>query len=148
MAGVTHDLRNPIATIKMAASDFMPANQSPEDQKENISIILRQIETLDRMVGDLLDRALIESGNLELKPKEVDMGAVEKVKKELLDLRARDIDHKVQGTLEMKKILTEEQINQLTEKIETRRQNFRKGQGHFRKGEFNSDIEPEMPPEE
>ncbi len=83
-----------------------------------------------------------------LKEKKVNMDAVEKVKKELLDLRAKDIDQKIQGTLEMKKILTEEQLNQLTEKIEAHRQKFKGRRDRFRKGGVNWDSRPEMPSKE
>jgi signal transduction histidine kinase len=71
IASIAHDLRNPICSMSMA-SELLLSNNNPED-KELVSIILRQIKGLDRLVGDLLDTARNESGQLRLESKDTDL---------------------------------------------------------------------------
>ena len=69
LAGVAHDLRNPLSALKMAI-DLIPPDQPlpPEPRlRELIGRIGRQIDRLQRMVYDFLDASRIESGNLELR---------------------------------------------------------------------------------
>ena len=63
LAGVAHDLRNPLSVLKLASMTNSP---------EKLPIMKRQIEYLDRMIGDLLDASRIEAGHLELRPQEGD----------------------------------------------------------------------------
>ena len=68
-----------------------------------------------------------------IKSKDVNMEEIKRLKKELLDLHAKDIDQKVEATLFMKEVLTEEQFNNLSEKIETRRKNRKKRRDRIKK---------------
>ncbi len=74
IASIAHDLRNPIGSMAMA-SELLLNNLQSED-KELASIILRQIKSLDRLVGDLLDTTRIESGQLRFEYREVDLGSI------------------------------------------------------------------------
>jgi signal transduction histidine kinase len=58
LAGVAHDLRNPLSVLKLSTVTTSP---------ERFSIIQRQVGYLDRMIGDLLDASRIEAGQLELR---------------------------------------------------------------------------------
>jgi len=71
IASIAHDLRNPIGSMSMA-SELLLSNCKTED-RELTAIILRQIKTLDRLVGDLLDTTRIESGQLRLEVKSADL---------------------------------------------------------------------------
>jgi len=73
LAAVAHDLRNPIGTLKGSA-DILSAERklAPETVSNLMAIIKRQVHSLDRMIGDLLDSARIEAGHLELRLKECD----------------------------------------------------------------------------
>jgi signal transduction histidine kinase len=68
VAGVAHDLRNPLSALKTATSVFRDGRPFPEEARlrKLFEITNRQIDRLDRMIGDLIDRARIESGHLEL----------------------------------------------------------------------------------
>ncbi len=75
LGGVAHDLRNPLAALKMATDVARRAGQppSPERTERTLAIVARQIERLERMVGDLLDATRIEAGRLELRRQRLDV---------------------------------------------------------------------------
>ena len=67
LASIAHDVRNPLAGIKMSAEMLLSDKDSnPETQTQMINIISRQATRLDRIVGDLLDVSRIEAGQMEL----------------------------------------------------------------------------------
>jgi signal transduction histidine kinase len=74
LAGVAHDLRNPLSALKMstALADPGRADVSPERIQKMLALMRRQVARLDRMVGDLLDATHIEAGKLELQLEERD----------------------------------------------------------------------------
>jgi signal transduction histidine kinase len=74
LAAVAHDLRNPIAAIKMSMDVIATTRQglSPEIQQIT-EIVRRQSDQLNQMVGDLLDRTRIEAGELTLHLEEHDL---------------------------------------------------------------------------
>jgi len=76
LAGVAHDLRNPLSALKMstALADSGRADASPERIQKMLVLVRRQVARLDRMVGDLLDATRIEAGKLELQLEERDAG--------------------------------------------------------------------------
>src|SRR5215475_7703571 len=76
LAAVAHDLRNPLNALKISAEVLaVPAVTS--DRLSNLNgVIKRQVSSLDRMVGDLLDSSKIEAGNLELRLEEYDARAI------------------------------------------------------------------------
>lgn len=69
LAGVVHDLRNPLSALQLAAARLTPERGNPSDEqaRSTVAIIRRQLDLLNRMTGDLLDAARIRSGQLELK---------------------------------------------------------------------------------
>jgi two-component system, OmpR family, sensor histidine kinase MtrB len=67
LAGVAHDLRNPLSVLKLATISPSP---------ERVPIMKRQVDYLDRMIGDLLDASRIEAGQLELRPQHEDARAL------------------------------------------------------------------------
>jgi two-component system sensor histidine kinase MtrB len=74
LAGVAHDLRNPLSALKMSTelADSSRSNGSPERIQKMLVLVRRQVARLDRMVGDLLDSTRIEAGRLELQLEERD----------------------------------------------------------------------------
>jgi signal transduction histidine kinase len=64
IASIAHDLRNPLNTMSMASE--LLAHKDNQGDPKSAAIILRQVKNLDRMVGDLLDTASVESGNIDL----------------------------------------------------------------------------------
>lgn len=74
LAGVAHDLRNPVSVLKMAGALIPPNQPLPcEDRvRQALTRVERQVLRLDRMIGDFLDAARIQSGVLELRVVECD----------------------------------------------------------------------------
>lgn len=74
LAGVAHDLRNPLSALKMSTALVDPSRSeiSPERLQKMLALVRRQVARLDRMVGDLLDASRIEAGQLELQLEERD----------------------------------------------------------------------------
>ena len=68
LSSVSHDFRTPLASIKGAISSIMIDGQLPEaERNELLSSAYNETARLERMVGNLLDVTLLESGKLTLK---------------------------------------------------------------------------------
>lgn len=69
LGGVAHDLRTPLATLQMSVALLGPDNRlPPEDRiRATVARLSRQIARMERMLGDFLDMAKIEAGQLELR---------------------------------------------------------------------------------
>jgi signal transduction histidine kinase len=67
VAIVSHDLRNPVHTIHMAASfllDIAPANDRRVQARRQLEVIQRSANRANRLIQDLLDVAKIQAGGL------------------------------------------------------------------------------------
>ena len=75
LAIVSHDLRNPLSTITMAAALLeMPI---PEEKKaDQLAIIRRSSETMNRLIGDLLDASAVDAGTLSVERGPLDVAEV------------------------------------------------------------------------
>ncbi len=75
LAGVAHDLRNPLSAVRLAIDAARRGTQppSPEKAERTLGLVGRQVQRLDRMVGDLLDAATVEAGRLELRRETSDL---------------------------------------------------------------------------
>lgn len=69
VGAVSHDLRTPLATIKVSTSTLLDdrSSLSTRDAKELVGLIDAQAGRLDRLVSNLLDMTRIQSGALELR---------------------------------------------------------------------------------
>jgi two-component system sensor histidine kinase MtrB len=72
LGAVAHDLRNALSALKLAAF-ALQGDPGPADPVRIGHLVRRQVDRLDRMVGDLLDTARIEAGELRLDAEEVDL---------------------------------------------------------------------------
>ena len=75
LAGVAHDLRNPLSALKLIThpAAARAATMSPEKSARVMALVGQQVERLERMVGDLLEAARIEGGQLELQMQPIDL---------------------------------------------------------------------------
>jgi two-component system sensor histidine kinase KdpD len=66
VSAVSHDLRTPLATIKLSASNLIDPDVrfSREDSRELLGLIDLQADRLDRLVTNLLDMTRIQAGAL------------------------------------------------------------------------------------
>jgi signal transduction histidine kinase len=77
LAGVAHDLRNPLSALKMSAALISSGRPMSEERlRKAMALVSRQVARLDRMVGDLLDATRIEAGRFELQLAERDLREV------------------------------------------------------------------------
>lgn len=73
LAAVAHDLRNPLQALTLGVQAL--AREREPIAPQRCGRLVRQIERLSRMVGDLLDATRIEAGQLELQLEELDLRA-------------------------------------------------------------------------
>lgn len=68
MGAVSHDLRTPLATIKISASTLRNpgAEIGASEHQELLALIDDQVDRLNRLVTNLLDMSRVQSGALEL----------------------------------------------------------------------------------
>ncbi|MST33590.1 DUF4118 domain-containing protein, partial [Acidimicrobiaceae bacterium USS-CC1] len=78
VSAVSHDLRTPLATIKVATSTLLDpaAPPPPEDAHELLELVDGQANRLDRLVTNLLDMTRIQAGALELRRSPVALAAL------------------------------------------------------------------------
>ncbi|WP_067271069.1 ATP-binding protein [Mitsuaria sp. 7] len=66
LAMLAHELRNPIAPIRSAGDVLARLGLPDERSRKMVAIIRRQVDTLTRLVDDLLDVSRITQGRVEL----------------------------------------------------------------------------------
>lgn len=71
---VSHDLRNPVGTIYIAADLLLELPLPPEKQHEQLTVIKRQAKQMELLIKDLLDVSRIEAGTMPVRPVEEDIG--------------------------------------------------------------------------
>jgi signal transduction histidine kinase len=101
---VAHDLRNPLSTILLQAAALRRHGPEPERRSQKSEDAIQRAATrMNRLINDLLDVALLESGQLviertRLSPRELIAGAIELLRplaaSSTLDLRV-DVDEDV-----------------------------------------------------
>lgn len=72
LAGVAHDLRNPLGAMKMGI-ELIECHEGTDQARYTLALLDRQTDRMSRMVDDLLDATRIEAGRLEMKPEPTDL---------------------------------------------------------------------------
>lgn len=73
VATVAHDLKNPIVLVGMAANRLKKKLEISEKEAAWLDIIIQQVEFLENTIGDLMDSAQVELGNLALNLTDIDL---------------------------------------------------------------------------
>jgi signal transduction histidine kinase/DNA-binding response OmpR family regulator len=66
LAIVSHDLRNPLGIIFTGTSLLLDLDLGPEKEEEQLRIVRRAAQRMDRLISDLLDVSRFESGTVTL----------------------------------------------------------------------------------
>ncbi len=66
LAAVSHDLRNPVNRVRMAAELMSTTYELPPGAEQTAAMIIRAADEMNRLIGDLLDTARIEAGRLSI----------------------------------------------------------------------------------
>jgi signal transduction histidine kinase len=66
LAIVSHDLRNPVNRVRMAAELMSTTYDLPAEAQRTTAMIIRAADEMNRLIGDLLDVARIEAGRLSV----------------------------------------------------------------------------------
>jgi PAS domain S-box-containing protein len=74
LAIVSHDLRNPLGAIDLAATLLLPGADARS--RKHVATIQRSVERMDHLINDLLDMASINVGELAIHPTQLDAGEV------------------------------------------------------------------------
>ncbi|HEX6996158.1 MAG TPA: ATP-binding protein [Gammaproteobacteria bacterium] len=72
LAGVAHDLRNPLHALRLGMQ-ALAEERSQVERSRTHDALDRQLDRLERMVDDLLDATRIEAGQLEMRFEECDL---------------------------------------------------------------------------
>lgn len=76
LAVVSHELRNPLNTVGMAATILKEMVPVAETGRKSIASILRAVARMNRMIQDLLDVSVIQMGRLAIDPRPLDLRPV------------------------------------------------------------------------
>ena len=63
---VSHDLRNPVSRVRLAAELMIEVHELPEGAQRTAAMIVRAADEMNRLIGDLLDVTRIEAGRLSV----------------------------------------------------------------------------------
>ena len=70
---VSHDLRNPVAAVKMLSAAVLRAgDRNTEANAENIALMCQAAEQMDALIRDLLDVSRLDAGGLRVDPEAID----------------------------------------------------------------------------
>lgn len=73
LAVVSHDLRNPVSRVRLAAELLTTTYRIPEGAARAAGMIIRAADEMNRLIGDLLDLTRMERGRLSIEPAPVDL---------------------------------------------------------------------------
>jgi signal transduction histidine kinase len=77
LAIVSHDLRNPLNTISLAAGALESGDVGAEEVPKTIEVVRRAVDRMNRLISDLLDVARVEAGQkLAIEPAPLEIAAV------------------------------------------------------------------------
>lgn len=79
IANVSHELRTPMTSIRGFIEGILDGTIPPERQSYYLAIVRDETDRLNRLVNNLLDLARMEAGELELRPRVVNINEIIRV---------------------------------------------------------------------
>lgn len=79
IANVSHELRTPMTSIRGFIEGILDGTIPPERQSYYLTIVRDETDRLNRLVNNLLDLARMEAGELELRPRVVNINEIIRV---------------------------------------------------------------------
>lgn len=76
LATLAHELRNPLAPLRMGLDSLMSSESASGQSSRTLSIMNRQLDHMVRLIDDLLDVARISGGIFELKKERTELATV------------------------------------------------------------------------
>jgi signal transduction histidine kinase len=76
LSQVSHELRTPMTSIRAFSEILRDGGLQPEEEARYAGIILSESERLTRLLDDLLDLSVLESGQVALEGRDVALGGV------------------------------------------------------------------------
>lgn len=76
LAIVAHDLRAPLNAVLTSAGFLLDVEHSDEERQRLLAVIRRAASGMNRLIGDLLDVARMESGVFSIEPHVIEAGAL------------------------------------------------------------------------
>ena len=76
LATLSHELRNPLAAMRIIADLFSDKRAENPDLNRASGIMRRQLAHLDRLIGDAVDVARIANGKLALRKERIDLASI------------------------------------------------------------------------
>ncbi len=76
LATLAHELRNPLAPIRMASALLTRPDLPPERISWAAGVISRQSQTMNLLLDELLDLSRVKSGSIAMKPEPVELAAL------------------------------------------------------------------------
>ena len=73
---VSHDLRNPVAAVKMLSRAILTESGNDTKSSESLSLIAQAAELMDTLIRDLLDLTRIDAGKLRIAAEATDASAL------------------------------------------------------------------------
>src|SRR5262249_45911242 len=86
---VTHELKSPIASLKLYLQTLNRRNLPPAEQETFFKDMLEDVERLDQLSSHLLDAARLEKDRSHQEPEDVDLGELLRRSSESVCLRYR-----------------------------------------------------------
>lgn len=74
LAAVSHELKSPLASLKLSAETLLLRDPGPEDRERIADRMVQAADRLENLVTDLLDTAKLEEGRLQHAPASIDLG--------------------------------------------------------------------------
>lgn len=73
VAAVSHELKSPVASMRLAAETLLIRDPAPEARRRIVGRLVQDIDRLETMVSNILDTARLEEGRLQLSPERLSL---------------------------------------------------------------------------